>query len=219
MFPAPTHFSLFRPPVETHSHNVRTNIRHKTTSSLNQHHVRRKVAICHPEAIRQGSPKDLNQTPCVQTVRPPPTRHPAHFVPFPPPKTKNPLNLRVGRISLLSFYLQIRPSPSCVWVPKTKPVRISAIFHARSVCPPSPHFNDYFPVRTDRRFDPPRSQGRRSNSTTTGIYLQGKQSVLSWVVILRRQPRRLVRSLRSHRSRLGVLCVSGKLLLQKVTRK
>jgi len=37
----------------------------------------------------------------------------------------------VGRISLLFLYLQIRPSPNCVWAPKSKPIRVGVANHDR----------------------------------------------------------------------------------------
>jgi len=100
------------------------------------------------------------------------TRPRAHFIPS-SLETKNPLNLRVGRISLLSLYLQIRPSPGCVWVPKAKPIRVSVIIHARSVCPPSLHFNDYFAVRTERPSSSSRILNAGIRTTRQKIYRKG----------------------------------------------
>src|ERR1700743_2296830 len=50
------------------------------------------------------------------------------------PKNKKPTQLASGsNLSALLLWLQIRPSPSFMWVPKAKPVGIGVVLHGGSV--------------------------------------------------------------------------------------
>src|ERR1700733_1561552 len=50
------------------------------------------------------------------------------------PKNKKPTQLASGsNLSALLLWLQIRPSPSFMWVPKAKPIGVGVVMHEGSV--------------------------------------------------------------------------------------